>query len=153
MASVLLSAWAAKTNKTPQGLRVGELTVARFSYALSSALVLNDIVEIGILPAGAAVTDLVLISDDLDTGSPAIVLNVGLMSGTVGTTTTRTCGAEYISASTVAQAGGSDRMTLKGGFRVATSTADRGIGVKVTTAPATGTATGTVNLIVSYIQE
>ena len=88
-----------------------------------------------------------------DAGAAAIVLDVGLMSGTVGTTTTRTCGAEYISASTVAQSGGSDRMILKGGFRVATSTADRGIGVKVTTAPATGTTTGTVNLIVSYIQE
>ena len=61
------------------------------------------------------IADAILICDDLDSnGSPAITLDVGLLTGTVGdATNSRTCGAEIFSASTAAQTGAVARPTLK----------------------------------------
>lgn len=116
-------------------------------------LALNDIIDIGVLPAYATVADVILVCDDLDTNvSPAMTLDVGIMSGEVGTTGTRTCGEEFFSDSTIAQAGGVARMTNATGFRVAMTGADRSIGVKVTAAAATEAASGKIGVIVLLVQ-
>jgi hypothetical protein len=94
------------------------------------------------LPAYHTISDAILICDDLDSaGSPAITLDVGLLTGTVGdATNSRTCGAEIFSASTAAQTGAVARPTLKTAFNILPTGADRSIGLKIAAAPATAVA-------------
>lgn len=129
----------------------GDVVATRFAYSFASAPSLNDIIEIGVLPAGARVIDMILDSDDLDFGgSPAMTFDVGLMSGDFGVDDdARTCGAEFFSGSTVPQAGGVVRPTLKTAFRTAPVQYDRSIGLKVAAAAATFQA-GSVGLTVVY---
>ena len=116
---------------------------------LGVALPLNTIIDMGIIPAWTTVTDVTIVADDLDSGT-TIALDVGVISGTPGDiVSVRTIGAEFHSASTIAQAGGVARMTLKTGFRVEPVGYDRSIGVKIQAA-ATGLATsGKIELHVS----
>ena len=104
--------------------------------------VLNNIFDLGVLPAYHTIADAILICDDLDSdGSPAITLDVGLLTGTVGdATNSRTCGAEIFSASTAAQTGAVARPTLKTAFNILPTGADRSIGLKIAAAPATAVA-------------
>ena len=129
--------------------------VVRNFYEFDTAgvtLAAGDIIDIGVLPANATVADAVIVSDDLDTNaSPTVVLDVGIMSGVVGTTGSRTCGAELFSGSTAAQAGGTERMSLKTGFRIEKVGYDRSIGVKVTTAQATAAATGKLAIALDIV--
>jgi hypothetical protein len=105
-------------------------------------IVLNDIIDIGILPANHTVVDMVLIPDDLDTnGAPTLALDVGIMSGTPGDTlTARTCGNEFFAADTSVRTGVVATMSKKAGFLVQPSAADRSIGVKFQAAAATAAA-------------
>jgi hypothetical protein len=132
----------------------GDVVFQRFYFDLAAALALGDIIELGILPAETTIVDAYLDSDDLDTnGAPAIKLDVGLMSGTPGVIDgARTVGTELFAADTTAQAGGVTRMSKQTGFRIATATTDRSIGVKVNTAPATGATTGRIAVGVWMIQ-
>lgn len=121
--------------------------VVRNFYEFDTAgvtLAEGDIIDIGVLPANATVADAVIVTDDLDTNAtPTVVLDVGIMSGTVGSKdAARTCGAELFSGSVIAKTGGTERMSAKTGFRIAPVGYDRSIGVKVTTAQATAAATG-----------
>lgn len=129
----------------------GEVVSYRATIDLATGdLTLNNIIEMGPLPAGCVLVDAILDSDDLDTGSAAITLDVGIMSGDFGVVDAgRTCGAEIFAASTAAQAGGVARPTLATAFRIARSDTDRGIGIKVKVIPATAAA-GTVGLTVIY---
>lgn len=115
-------------------------------------LALNDLVDLGPLPANHTVTDVILDSDDMDSGgSPALAFDVGIMSGTVGdTVNARTIGNEFFAASNIAQAGGIARMTKSAGMRVAPVGYDRSIGLKITAAAATqaSTTTGKIRVIV-----
>ncbi len=121
----------------------GDTVVQDFFFDITAAqLVLNDIIDIGPLPAYHTVSDAMLIVDDLDTGgSPAVALDVGIMSGTVGdTVSARTVGAELFSADTTARTGGMTRMSLKTGVLIKPTEADRSIGVKIQAAAATAAA-------------
>lgn len=110
------------------------------TYELAAALVDNDVIQMVRVPQGAAVQEVILAADDLDThNTPTIILNVG-----DGTTVDR-----YISASTVAQAGGVVRLSAIDGMNY-TYTADDTIDVKVTEPPATGATSGTITLTVIY---
>jgi hypothetical protein len=113
-----------------------------FVDVAAADIVLNDVIDLGILPANHTVVDAILIADDLDTnGTPTVALDVGIMSGTPGdTTSVRTCGSEFFAAATTGQAGGVLRMTKKEGFLVKPTAADRSIGVKFQTAAATAAA-------------
>lgn len=133
----------------------GDVVVNRYEIDLGSAplkgvtLAADDVLDIGIIPATAQVVDVVIDSDDLDTdGSPALAFDVGVLTGTPGTTGTRTCGNEFFAASTVAQAGGVARMTKKEGFRVARANTDTSVGVKITTAADVQTSTGKIGVSV-----
>jgi hypothetical protein len=117
----------------------GTAVSQRVEYSLPTAPSEDDIIEMGVIPAGCRVVDVILDADDLDTdASPAIALDVGIMSGDPGVDDdARTCGAEFFSASAVAQAGGVARPTLKTAFRVEPVDHDRSVGIKIGTAAAT----------------
>ncbi|QND60377.1 hypothetical protein [Mesorhizobium huakuii] len=127
----------------------GETVTVRYKYAVPLGLVLNDIIEIAPIPPNCRVTDMVLDSDDLDTGT-TIAFDVGIMSGDwQSQDQARTCGAEFFAASTLAQAGGVARPTAKTAFRTVSATTARSIGIKFQAA-ATGLTVGEVGLTVSY---
>lgn len=150
----LQSKWAKREITTPLGGCAGAVVTELFEYSITAALALGDIIELAVLPTYATVVDAVLIADDLDTGgSPALTLDVGIMSGEVGVLdAARTCGAEIFAASTVGQAGGVARPTLPSAFRIAPIEGHRSIGVKVAAAPATGATTGKIQLRLTYAQ-
>jgi hypothetical protein len=139
---------------TPVASCAGDVVAELFVFTLTAAvLALNDIIELGVLPANHTVVDATLVPDDLDTnGTPLMSLDVGLMSGDVGDkVSARTCGAELFSGSTAARTGVVERMSAKTGFTIAATGVDRSIGVKIAAAAATQAAAGTqLRLLVSY---
>ncbi|WP_316205744.1 hypothetical protein [Bradyrhizobium sp. SZCCHNS1012] len=118
-------------------------------------LALNNIIEMGPLPAGTELVDAILDSDDLDSnGAPTLTFDVGVMSGNVGDLTNpdgsaRTIDASIMSGVNVAQTGGVARPTLASAFRITRSPVDRSIGLKVRAAGATPQA-GTIGLTLIY---
>jgi hypothetical protein len=89
-------------------------------------------------------------SDDLDTGTAAIVWDVGIMSGEFGANDgARTCGDEFLDGVTVSQAGGVVRPTLAKAFRTSSAQNTRGIGAKLVT-DADDAAAGEIGLTVFY---
>lgn len=106
----------------------------------AAQLVLNNIIDIGILPAYHTVVDAILIPDDIDSASSA-ALDVGIMSGTPGdTVTARTCGSEIFAAETGCRTGAIARASQKSAFIILPTDADRSIGVKIQAAPGTPVA-------------
>lgn len=131
----------------------GEVVAKRFSITVTAAmLAAGNIFELAPLFGGLVPRDFILDADDLDSGgSPALALDVGLMSGTFGDQNqSRTCDDVIFDGSTVAQAGGVARPTLKTAFRIGQSVQHRSIGVKVATAPATAQG-GVIGLTVFYV--
>lgn len=133
----------------------GDVVVNRYELDFTKAplkgvtLADGDIIDMGIIPAMSEIVDIVIDSDDLDSnGTPTIVFDAGVMTGNPGDTSGRTCGAEFFSASTLAQAGGVARTSLKTAFRVARANTDKSVGVKFTTAAATQPATGKLGISV-----
>lgn len=152
--AIYQSGWATRQRNTANSGCAGAEIAQMFEFELpSAALLVNDIIEIGVLPANNAISDAILISDDLDTdAAPAIAFDVGLMSGEVGDkVSVRTCGAEVFAASNVGQAGGVARATLATAFTTAASDKDRSVGVKITTAAVAQAAAGTkLRLLLKY---
>lgn len=136
----------------PSPCGAGEMTSYRASIALTTGqLVLNQIIEMGPLPAGCILVDAILDSDELDS-STGLTVDVGLMSGSFGDpdpTNARTCDATIISATTTPRAGGVVRPTLASAFREPKSDSDVGVGIKIHAAPTTAVA-GTIGLTVIY---
>lgn len=151
MAVLLQSAHARGQLPAATSGTAGTVVTERYEFDAPATLALNNVIEIGCLPARTRVTDMVLIVDDLD-GGTAISLDVGLMEGEYGVQdfAGRACGDEFFSADTTARTGGVVRMTRAAGFRVAAANQDRGIGVKVRAA-ATTPAAGKITLLVSYV--
>lgn len=133
----------------------GDVVVNRYEIDLASSplkgvtLQANDVLDIGIIPATSQVVNVVIDSDDVDTGgSPAFAFDVGVLSGDPGTTGSRTCGNEFFAASNVAQTGGVARMAKAAGFRVAPVAKDTSVGVKITAAAATQATSGKIGVSV-----
>lgn len=119
------------------------LTAVYSSYALTGALVVNDVIQMCKVPENATVLDIILDVPDLDTGtSPAIALSVG-----DGDSATR-----YLSSATTGQSGGIARITVAGSSQTNYSAADT-IDIKVSTGPSTGATTGTLKLAVLYTMQ
>jgi hypothetical protein len=131
----------------------GDVIQNRYEADLASTplkgvtLGVGDIIDFGIIPANTTVTDLLIDSDDLDSnGSPTLAYDVGVLTGTPGETTGRTCGTEFFAATNASQSAAVTRMSKGTGFRVAPVGYDRSIGIKITTAAATQPSTGTLAL-------
>jgi hypothetical protein len=152
MASILQNDYAKGVKIQPIG-DDSDVVSIRLEYNLAAALVINDVLDLGFLPAGHVPVDCMLDSDDLDTnGTPTITLSVGVLNAgkTAISTAAADGGAAWILASTVAQAGGLVRPTIAAITRCASSETPRSVGVLVAAAPATGTAVGKVGLTFSY---
>lgn len=141
MASTFTATKAAATYPVYQP-KAGELGCVTSTYEVSTALIINDVIEMVRLPKGATVVDCILVVDDLDSdGSPAITLDVGYGDND----------DYFIAANTVGQAGGLVRASAATAFPL-TLTAEDTIDVHVDTAPAAG-GTGTITLTVMYLGE
>lgn len=148
----LIQSNAAKRNLgTPYPHYSGEVCAFRETVTIPVTAAANDIFEILSLPPGCRPVDIKIDSDDLDTdASPTVTIDVGIMSGTFGDNdATRTVAAEFFSGSTVAQAGGVASPTLKGAYRVASSSSERAIGAKINAAGTTKAA-GTFGITLFY---
>lgn len=133
----------------PYPTYAGETVTVRYKYTVPLGLVLNDIIELAPIPPNTRVTDMILDSDDLDSGT-ALAFDVGIMSGAwQDPDQARTCGAEFFAADTVGQAGGVKRPTLKTAFRTVSAATARSIGVKFQAAAGT-LVSGEIGLTVSY---
>ena len=140
-------------SKTPyiSVTKTGDVAAPRQVYSLSAALALNDIIVMGSLPPGCLPVDLILDSDDLDTGTAAITLSVGILNaGKTDIDATASGGAAWIAASTVAQAGGLVRPTTAAITRTPVSASEQFWGIKVAAAPDVGTTTGTIGATLMY---
>lgn len=117
----------------------GDIMAATGEFIVPTGLAITDVIEFGILPGGCLPVDFTLITDDMDSnGMPTVIMNGGLLSGTPGdVNNARTCGADYLSASNVGQAGGLARANVATGFLATPSVSDRGFGVVLTTGAAT----------------
>jgi len=123
----------------------GGVVAHRFAHDFASAPALNDILELAVIPAGACVVDMIVDSDDMDSGT-ALLFDIGIMSGNWQVNDgARTVGAEFFSGLNIGQAGGSARPSLKTAFRTQRIGTDRSIGVKIATA-ATGFLLGQIGL-------
>lgn len=150
MPSVLLSDHIKNRRADPNAIGASEAVPMIAKYSLAAALVVNDVIEMLALPPGHQIMDGWVYVPDLDSnGSPSIVLRGGLLAGDVGDTTfaNRTSGnaigTELFSGSTVGQAGGLIRFS-NAFMNLALSNARRGLGIQVSTAPATGATSGDI---------
>lgn len=112
------------------------------SYEITAALVINDVIQMVRVPAGAYIQDIQLQTDDLDTAGPAIVLDVG-----DGSVTDR-----FIDACLSAQVAANDvtcRINQMDGLNYNYAAEDT-LDVLVATAPTTGATSGTIVLCVQY---
>jgi hypothetical protein len=128
-----------------------EVIAIRGNFAVPAGLALNDVIEMVPIPADYDCLDVILDAQDVDTGT-TLTLNVGVMSGTYRTVdASRTCGADFLAASNVAQAGGVARANVTGFSRLAPSDSDRSIGLKVAAA-ATGVTAGAIITLTAYFR-
>lgn len=113
-----------------------------FSYALTAALALDDVIRLCKIPAGAVITKLFIFIPDLDTNvSPAITFDVGDDADT----------DRYGNDITVGQSAGVFDLEdiIAAGFGYV-YTAEQYLQLVVSTGPATGAATGTIAGVVGY---
>jgi hypothetical protein len=126
--------------------------------AVAAALTTNDVIEFGRLPAGHVLTNIELVSDDIDSnGSPAALMSAGILnSGKTGLSTDANgdggnISGTLISGSNVGQTGGNARpaATNTSMWRLKPLETDRSVGVLIGTVPATQQS-GTISLVISY---
>ena len=80
MAAVLQSRQV-KNNNAPLTADGAEPVILTGTLTLTAALVVNDLLEMVILPAGYVPVDVTVASEDLDSnGAPAVVLKAGVMA-------------------------------------------------------------------------
>jgi hypothetical protein len=127
-------------NKAIPASRDGVGTVAiTAEFVVPAGLALNDIIELGGLPAAHIPVDLVVSFPDADSnGTPLIAFDAGLITGRFGDPVlgSRTIGSEFFAADTTARTGGLARAnkSLSG---IAPVTGEQGWGLKVQAAAAT----------------
>jgi hypothetical protein len=105
-------------------------------YTIKTGDAAGDIIEMVALPAGYVPVDVITDNQALAATS---VGDVGIMSGNYRDSGARTIGAEFNSGANFATAG-IKRMDVAGGGRIAPTTNDRSIGLKLTslTTPTVG---------------
>ena len=131
-------------NSTYYSADAGDVLTAYSKYSITAALVINDVIQMLRLPAGARVIGTTLKTADLDTnGSPTITLDVG-DTGDVD---------RLIAAATVGQAGGASTSLVSSTGQFYQYTTETVISVLVKAAPATGATSGDIELAVQYVMQ
>jgi hypothetical protein len=97
--------------KTPMPIPVAQevVSVRVLVSLLAAEVALNNVIQIGLLPADCVPVGYVVAATDLDTnGTPTLALDFGLLNdaGTAISVAAEDGGDEWIDGSTVAQAGG-----------------------------------------------
>lgn len=122
------SAWATGRRVAAVSGCSGEVVSQKFEFIVTEDLAIDDIIEIGPLPAEHDVADMVAVVDAMGTD---VTVDVGIMSGDYGDADEdRTSGDEFFAGEAVASAG-VVRMSKADGFRLDAARKDRGIGVKI----------------------
>ncbi len=131
----------------------GEVLAVRFTVALGTGdLALNDIGQVGVLPAGCVPVDVHVDSTDIDSSTAAVVFQVGLLNaGETDLSTAAADGGAHWGSTTAANTAFHQRLNLNGIALVSVAKAetDRKLGLKVATAPTTAVA-GTVGVTLFY---
>lgn len=139
-----------KPMPTPSG---GEIVACRMTLDLATGdLALNDIGQIGWLPAGCVPVDLLVDATDMDTGAAAVVFTVGLLNAAKDAISTAAeDGGGAWAATTASNTAFIQRPTptLNNMAKVTASSSDRALGVLVSTAPTTAAA-GTLGVTLTY---
>lgn len=125
------SLWAKGRKQSPTPHMAGEVVNVLFVYSFASgadgAIADADTLEIGILPAGAKVVDMILLGNS---GIALATATVGIMSGVAGLNdAARTVGTDFFAATDIEAT--LTRMSALTAFDVATATTDRGIGMTI----------------------
>lgn len=135
---------------TPAG---GEVLATRFTLALGTAdLALNDVGQIGILPAGCVPVDVHVDGTDMDSSTAALIFQVGILDvAETDLSVVAADGGAHWGATTAANAAFHQRLTPNGIAMVSVvkGAADRKLGLKVATAP-TAAVAGTVGVTLFY---
>lgn len=148
--SLFQNDFAKGSRAIPYPANAGVVVAHRYFVDIAAAPVVNDIYEVAPLPANCRVTDIVVDSADMDSGT-TLAFDVGIMSGGFGINdAARTCGNEFFAATPIAQTGGVARPTKQSAINQAPSGSDRSIGLKCTAA-ATGFTAGQIALTVYTI--
>lgn len=120
------------------GSSAGNVLCSVGEYTAPVTLAANDIIALCHLPADHVPVDFILESADLDThGTPTITLTVAVLNADKSDVTENT---SFLTESTVAQAGGVIHAAVVTGLQLASSSADRVIGIKCIAAGATKAA-------------
>lgn len=147
----LKSGYVTGSKPVPSG-QGPELMSVNAEIDISAALALNDVLELFPIPAGHVPVAAELHTDDLDTGAPAITLDLGILNaGKTAVDTTLSGGAKWLAGDTVGQAGGMVRVTDKAIKRVTPDAVnDLLVGVVVAVGPGTGATSGKVGVEITY---
>ena len=127
--------------------QAGQVLASIGEYEVPDTLAANDIIALCSLPAEHEPVDFILQADDLDTnGVPTLTLTAAVLNA--GKTDV-VASTDFLTASTIGQAGGVARADKVLGLQLASSNADRIVGVKVANVAATKAA-GTLRGILTY---
>lgn len=142
------------TGRKPVPFPAGiEVLAVRFTLDLLTAdLQLNDIGQIGVLPAGCVPVDVHVDGSDIDSSTAAVIFQVGLLNaGETDLSTAAADGGAHWGATTAVNTAFHQRLTFNGQALVSVAKAetDRKLGLKVATAPTTAVA-GTVGVTLFY---
>jgi len=124
--------------------RMGSQTVYD-RYELTAALIVNDAIRFMYIPKGAVILDAWMTCDDLDThATPLITQTLQISDDSTDKV--------FFTASTVGRTGGLQRADEDAAEAIGYEVTTEGFFVELLTAaaPATGTATGTIYVFVSY---
>lgn len=142
MATTYTATKARNGNSTYYSAEAGDKLAVYSKYSITAALVINDVIQMCRVPAGARITNVILKTADLDSGgSPSITLDVGDTGDT----------DRLIAAATIGQAGGTSSALVSSTGQFYQYTAETIISVLVHAAPATSATTGDIELLVEYV--
>jgi len=125
-------------NNAPARAAIPGLNAVSEVFTFPAAAVVNDTIEMFVLPKGAVLCEMILDVDDLDSAT-AMMLQVG----------DATTADKYLTANALAQTGGVLRCIDKKGVIGVPLAADTKLVIKVSTAPTTGVV-GDVRLTAVY---
>lgn len=135
-----------------------EVLSVKASVSLAAAdLLAGNVIDLAVLPADCVPVGYVLSSTDLDTGTPAVTLDFGILNaaGDAISTDAVDGGDEWLDGSTLGQAGGIALHTAsKAAYdvlgAVQATDEDRKVAVVIAVAPNAAATTGTVGVELLY---
>ncbi len=147
---------ASGVNPAPIPVAQEDVTVFEELSLLAAQVANNNVLQMMILPAGCVPVGYILQSSDLDTGSPTVTVDLGILNeaGDAISTAAADGGDEWLDGSTLPQAGGialhtASATTFSVLKDVQPSDEDRVVAVVFKSAAATPAA-GTVGLELTY---